>query len=172
VYTHPWLDLYVDRVRFPKGRLVDHHVVYFKRESVATLVENAEGKILLIRSYRYITDSIEWELPAGGFEKGETVFEASRREVREETGYDTSGHRLLYTYNPVNGLSNKVFHVVHCRAGKIVGKFDGNEVKGVRWHTQKQVREMIRRNRIHDGFALASLLLYFFGVPAKEAKNS
>lgn len=162
IYENPWLDLYVDEVRFPAGRLVNHHVVYFKRESVTSLVEDRGGKILLVRSYRYITDSLEWELPGGGAEKGESVVEASKREVLEESGYKTTGHKKVYTFHPVNGLSNKIFHVVFCKAAGWTGKFDRNEVKELKWFTKARIKSMIERNQIRDGYSLVGLLLYFW----------
>lgn len=51
--------------------------------SVATLVVNGEGRILLVKSpWR------GWEYPGGLIEPGETFNEALRREVREEAGVE------------------------------------------------------------------------------------
>ena len=51
--------------------------------SVAALVTNDEGKILLVNSpWR------GWEYPGGLIEPGETFEEAMRREVREESGVE------------------------------------------------------------------------------------
>lgn len=174
VYRSDWLDLFVDKVVYPAGRRVDHHVVHFKTHSVAAIVENARREILLIRSYRYITDSIEWELPAGRLEKGESVFQGAKREVLEETGFETVGHRRIYTFHPINGLADKVFHVVRCRAVRDTGMFDRNEVAGLRWFPERVLKRMIRRNQIKDGYALTALLLFFGGFrrPAQSLKRS
>ena len=51
--------------------------------SVAALVENGNGEILLINSpWR------GWEYPGGLIEPGETFQEALKREVREEAGVE------------------------------------------------------------------------------------
>ena len=44
-----------------------------------------DGKVLLVRRANPPRRG-EWSLPGGAQETGETVFEAARREVREETG--------------------------------------------------------------------------------------
>jgi ADP-ribose pyrophosphatase len=161
IYRHHWLELYVDKVVYPAGRRVDHHVVHFSTDSVAAIVRDGRGRILMIRSYRYIPGTIEWELPAGRLEKRESPLVGARREALEETGWETTGHRRLYTFQPVNGMSNKVFHVVLCRAARDTGRFDRNEVAGLRWFGEADLERMIRRRRIRDGYALTALLLHF-----------
>lgn len=55
----------------------------FHKVSVAALVTNEEGKILLVNSpWR------GWEYPGGLIEAGETFQEALHREVREEAGVE------------------------------------------------------------------------------------
>ena len=161
IYEHPWVNLYVDRVQFPGGRIVEkHHVLEFDWPAVAALMENAQGQVLLVHVYRYTTDSIEWGVPAGRMEQDETVLQAAEREAREETGYETSGHELVYTYYPTNGISNKVFHIVRCRAGPKAGEFDRNEVQELRWASRAEISEMLRDGVVKDGLSLTALLLY------------
>lgn len=161
IYENPWVNLYVDKVRFPDGRIVEkHHVLDFEKEAVAVLVENAQGQILLVHAYRYVTDTIEWEVPAGVLEAGESILEAAEREVWEESGYETVGHKLIYTYHPMNGIANKVFHIARCQAAGEPGSFDRNEVKEFKWVSRQRIKEMVRDRRVRDGFSLTALLLY------------
>ena len=78
----------------------------------------AAGKkaALMIESYRYTTQSIELEVPAGIVETGESIIEAVDREILEETGYNTFDHVLIYSFNPMNGISDAVYHIVKCQA--------------------------------------------------------
>ena len=154
----------MDRVQFPDGRIIDkHHLLDFEKEAVGVLAENAEGQVLLVHVYRYTTDTIEWEIPAGAVEEGESILEAAKREVLEESGYETDDHQLIYSYYPINGISNKVFHIAHCYALRKVADFDRNEVRDFRWVSRQEIERMIRDRLVRDGFTLPALLLYLIG---------
>jgi 8-oxo-dGTP pyrophosphatase MutT (NUDIX family) len=76
------------------------------------------GQVLLIRDRR----SKVWELPGGGFEPGEHVADAIRREFKEEVGLDIEVGPALsfadafYCPDPASGEgwhSLKLFYLVH-----------------------------------------------------------
>jgi len=90
---------------------------------------------VLCRVPRYSTNTCNWSVPAGGVEKGEEPLVAARREAWEETGYETSDHRLVYSYFPQQGSSNKQFLIVFCKAGDHTGQPDPDEISEVRWFT-------------------------------------
>jgi len=159
-YQSPWVNLYVDKVSFPNGRIIDrHHLLDFELPSVAAVVEDPDGRILFVRVPRYTTGNSEWEIPAGNMENGESMFAAAKREVFEETGYLSQDFEHLYTYYPMNGISNKVFHVVRCKATQQIKAPDSSEVQAIRWFTTDQIREMINNREISDGFTLTAILL-------------
>lgn len=71
--------------------------------AVSAIVPDDEGRILLIRR----TDNKYWAIPGGGVEPGESVSQATTREVEEETGitcevtgvigiYSNPGHVAAY----------------------------------------------------------------------------
>lgn len=161
IYQSPWVNLYLDTVRFPNGLLIEEfHLLDFPRPAVTAIVEDRSGNILFARICRYASGTTEWELPAGGIESGETEVEAARREVLEETGYSSDQHELIYSYYPMNGSANKLFHVVRCEAIEPVQEFDKNEVSETRWFTQEEMKQMIKDRVITDGFTLTALLLW------------
>ncbi|MCZ2127880.1 MAG: NUDIX hydrolase [Anaerolineales bacterium] len=164
VYESEWVNLYKDTVKFPNGFIVDKfHLLDFEREAVAALMENEAGEAMFVRVPRYTTGAADWELPAGGVEVGESLLAAAEREAREETGYASSEHRLVYTFHPMNGSANKVFHIVFCKAGERAQDFDPNEIAEIRWFAKDEIRAMIQEGAIKDGFSLIALLLWLQG---------
>ncbi len=60
--------------------------------TVAALVFNQEGKVLLLKSKKWRG---KWGIPAGKMEYGETIEEALKREMMEETGLETREIKFL-----------------------------------------------------------------------------
>lgn len=161
IYQSPWVNLYLDKVKFPNGHVIEKfHMLDFPRAAVTAIVENDSGDVLFARIPRYTTGTTEWELPAGGVEPDESEIEAAKREVLEETGYTSGNHKLIYSYYPMNGSANKLFHVVLCKAVNLVQGFDENEVSGTRWFTKNEIKQMIKDRTFTDGFTLTALLLW------------
>ncbi len=93
----------------------------------------------------------------------ETAIETAARELLEETGHQSASHSLLYSYNPINGTSDKEFHLVSCRVvGEPDSQTDG-EIAEIRWFNRTELSEMIERNEIRDGLTLTGLLMIGIG---------
>ena len=79
----------------------------------AAVVRDDDGKVLLVKhSY----GALNWEIPGGGAQPGESPVETAVREVREETGLDVMAERLTGVYyDPTHPLGEFVHFVFVCR---------------------------------------------------------
>src|SRR5215467_10688902 len=89
------------------------------RIGVFALIFNHERQILL----GHRRDIDWWNLPGGGMEAGETVDEALRREVREETGLEAEVEQLVGVYSKPQ--KQEVVLTFRCRV--IGGKLQATE---------------------------------------------
>jgi mutator protein MutT len=78
----------------------------------AAVILNADGRVVLIRRGQP-PDAGQWSIPGGAVELGESVAEALRREVREETGLEIAVGEFLEVYERVERDAGGVrFHFV------------------------------------------------------------
>jgi ADP-ribose pyrophosphatase len=74
-----------------------------------------EGDLLLIRQFRPVLNLYVIEFPAGLNDKGETLLNAARRELIEETGYTSEKFELMAEGPVSSGLSSEVLTVFLAR---------------------------------------------------------
>lgn len=81
-----FLQLRRDTVRLPDGgRARREYIVHPGAVAVVPLHE--DGRIVMVRQYRYPLGQVLLEFPAGKIDPGESVHACAVRELREETGY-------------------------------------------------------------------------------------
>ena len=103
--------------------------------SVAALVRNDEGQILLVNSpWR------GWEYPGGLIEPGETFENALRREIREEAGVEVEIERFVGICKNVEKNIVNIDFVCRYISGTLTCSEESTEVI---WVTPEQAMEMI-----------------------------
>lgn len=98
VVDSKFLRIREDRLELPNGTIVPE---YYVRESdgfVMIFALTSDERVVLVRQYRYGSDSIGLELPAGTLEPGEGPEACAARELLEETGYAGDGLVSLGSY--------------------------------------------------------------------------
>lgn len=66
-----------------------------RRMGAAAAVFDAQQRILLVR---HTYGKLNWELPGGASEPGESIVDTALRELHEETGLDAVAERLVSVY--------------------------------------------------------------------------
>jgi 8-oxo-dGTP pyrophosphatase MutT (NUDIX family) len=96
----PYMRLRSDTIELPDGTLVSNYYVRESANFVVVLPITANDDVVMIRQYRYGSDEIHLEIPAGMLEEGEDPKECALREMLEETGYGARSCEAAGTYRP------------------------------------------------------------------------
>ncbi len=159
IYESDYVCLYADKVQLPSGYIIDkYHQIHYPKEAVSVVIFNENDEILMIREKRYTIGRIEWEIPAGKVEKGETIEDAARRESIEETGCTLRDLRFLCSQNPANGMSDCVCHIFAAKVADEGAIKDIDEVAGKRWMSIPEVKQLLKENGTKDGVSMMAIL--------------
>ena len=150
----------VDRVREPGGVEATREIIRHSG-SVVLLPVFPSGKVMLVRQFRYAARKALWELPAGRMEPGETILQAARREMEEETGFRPARwKRVLSCYSSPGFLDEKM-HLVRATGLRSVGASpDEDERITSRLFSARDLRKLLSTGKILDGKTLVGLLCH------------
>ena len=81
-----WLELRRDSVHLPDGGTATREYIQHPG-AVAVLPLLDDGRVVLVRQFRYPVGKVLLELPAGKRDPGEDLLHCAARELAEETGY-------------------------------------------------------------------------------------
>ncbi len=129
--------------------------------SVVVIPVLADGRIVLIRQFRYAAGQYMWELVAGHKEPGEDPAKGVRRELMEETGYTAKRIRKLFEIFPSPGLLGERMDIYLAEGlTKGVAKPEEDERISAKVVTLAQAERWIREAKICDAKTIAGLLYY------------
>ena len=159
VYAGKVLSLDLDEVEEPGGVHTRREVVRHSG-SVAILALQDDGKIVLVRQYRYPVDAFVWELPAGRLDDGESPEQAAQRELQEEIGFKAGQLHNMAFFHTTPGFCDESMHVFRA-TGLVASKKQGDEDERieVQAFTLSDLETMIDRGEIREGKTLVAILL-------------
>ena len=159
IYAGKVLSLDLDEVEEPGGVHTRREVVRHSG-SVAVLAIQDDGKIVLVRQYRYPVDAFVWELPAGRLDDGESPEQAAQRELQEEIGFKAGQLQKMAFFHTTPGFCDESMHVFRA-TGLVASKAQGDEDERieVQAFTLSDLEAMIDRGEIREGKTLVAILL-------------
>jgi len=110
IYEGRVLNLRVDTVRLPDGRLTTREVVEHGG-AVALVPLHDDGTITFVRQYRTPAQAVLLEIPAGGIDPGESPEAAAHRELAEETGLRASRLEHVAAFYTAAGFCSEFMHL-------------------------------------------------------------
>jgi len=106
------------------------------------------NKILL----HHRTDCDMWDLPGGGLEKGETIFQTLRREVKEETGLNIKPIKLTGVYQNYRKEIFVFNFLVKVISGKLTKNKEADDFKYFDFKSLPKNMPAKQKERILDFF--------------------
>ncbi len=160
IYNGNILRLFRDEVEFPDKHKSAREVVEHSG-GVSVFAENEEGKILLIKQYRYPVDEVIYEIPAGKLEPDEDIEECAKRELREETGYNAERFTKLFEFFPTPGYSTETIYIYQAENLQFVGRdLEEGEYIEVVPKTKQELLELFEEGKIKDSKTLIAVMYY------------
>jgi|SRR5579871_2238247 len=161
VFKGPVFSVRRDKVSEPSGVKATRDVIAHSG-SVVVMPVLDDGKIVLIRQYRYAARQYLWELVAGRIDAGENVLQAAARELIEETGLRAKKMRQFLDFWPSPGfLEERMF--VLLAEGVTQGNAEPEEDEKIeaKAFTRAELEEMLKSGVLRDAKTISSLLFYF-----------
>lgn len=161
IYSGRVVNLDVDRVRLPDGGESVREVVRHAG-AVVILPLFGDGRIALVRQFRYPIGDDLLELPAGTLEPGEPPQACAQRELVEETGWRAGQMEGLGSFYSTPGFTDEVLHsfvATDLDPGDGGRTPDEDEFIDVVVLSTEEVMSVARRGDIRDAKTLATLLL-------------
>jgi ADP-ribose pyrophosphatase len=159
LYAGHVVDLDLDDVEEPGGVRGPREVVR-QRGSVAALPVHEDGRITLVRQYRYAVDAFVWELPAGRRDPGETPEQGARRELEEEVGLRPRVMEPLLSFWTTPGFCDELMHLFRASGLETVpARPEADERIEAARFTLEQAELMIRKGELREGKTLVAILL-------------
>ncbi len=106
IYKGSLLEVYRDVVSLPDGNTSTREWINHPGAACVIPVLR-DGKIALIKQYRYAVKAEMIECPAGKLDQGETPEHCAHRELREEIGYTASKMTFACNIHPAVGFASE-----------------------------------------------------------------
>lgn len=158
VYSGKVITLEVDHVLLPNGNNGVRECVRHSGGAAVLLVK--DGKVLLVKQFRYPYGKEIYEIPAGKLNKGEDSLKAAERELEEETGYKAELVHAFDVY-PSPGYTDEIIHIYFAgdfKKGKV--NPDEDEFIACEFIDLDTVIKMIESGEICDAKTISAIYKY------------
>jgi ADP-ribose pyrophosphatase len=161
IYKGVMIDLDVEDVILPNERECKIEIVRHPGAS-AIVPMHEDGRVVMIKQYRYITGGHIWEIPAGKLNNNEDPLLCAERELGEEVGYHAINFKKLTTIWTTPGFSDERIHIFLATGLKRCPKNpDFDEIIEISERPIKEALDMIKKGEIIDAKSIIGLQLTY-----------
>ena len=160
VYDGVLLHVKKDTVKLPNGKEATRE--WIRHPGAASVIPLLpDGRIVLVRQYRYPVQKVTLEVPAGKLDSpDEDPLDCAVRELKEETGYTAGKIEKLTMIATTVGFSNEKIYLYAAQdlsAGEQCP--DEDEFINIVKVPLEEAVEMVGDGRIYDAKSIAAVLL-------------
>ena len=175
IVNDEWIDFRKSKYRFPDGREFEPFYSYSRRDYVVIVATDENDNYICVRQYRHGIKRVTTEFCAGGIERTdgkeygsakdtknvEPALDAAKRELLEETGYESTEWKFLLSVPSNATMADNyanIFVAKNCK--KVSGQsLDETEFLNVHLHTRDEIDAMIQSGEFPQASHILALLL-------------
>ncbi len=159
IFKNKYWHYNLDKFEIEGGYSGEYHYVHSPGSTVIIPVTN-NGKIVLVKQFRYLNQWESIEFPCGGNIPGSVPVENAIRELREETGYTAGKLEKMGLFEPFTGASNELTNVfVATDLTYAPLEKDPTEEFELFEVSLEELNDMINSNRITHGITISAWAL-------------
>ena len=156
LYSGRILELDKDKVLLPDGKESVREIV--RHSGGSAILCEKDGKVLMVKQFRYAYKEEVWEIPAGKINRGEEPIKTAFRELKEECGVKAEKMELIFSVYPSPGYTDEIIRIY--RATGLTDcerQLDEDEFLTAEWIEKARLREMMKSGEIKDAKTIIAL---------------
>ena len=157
IYNGKILAVRKDQVLLPNGNSAIREVV--EHSGGSAIYCEKDGKILLVKQFRYPYKEELYEIPAGKLNEGETPEQTAIRELEEEGGIKAKSVEKLFDIYPTPAYTNEIIRIFKAKdfvEAQI--KLDEDEFLTGEWIDKNVAKNMVNNGEIKDAKTIIAIL--------------
>jgi len=169
-----WIDFRKSAFRFPDGNIFEPYYTYSRRDYVVIVAFDEDDKVICVRQFRQGIREVTTEFPAGGIERedgkqygdrnlssAEDALAAAKRELSEETGYESDEWEHLITIPSNATIADNLAYIYVARNCKKVSgqNLDDMEFLNVERYSAEEIEKMISEGNFKQAMHVMAWLM-------------
>lgn len=132
------------------------------RDWINIVALTKDRKVLMVSQYRHGSGEVSLEIPGGAVDPGEPPLEAAKRELREETGYESTRWHLLGSARPNPAILSNRCHIYLALDAEKTAELDLDEAEEleVGLYNMEEIPEMIRDGKISHSLVIGAFYFH------------